>query len=443
MRTMRTLTAALVLSATSGAAVRGDAPQPLRLFDYTHSSNYTSSLGRPAPSAGTQKSLRSVRTAHIRLRGNLDCLRLPADLREAFSAARADRAGAIVIELDGDSWRADVTLGLAQVIAEHRASSEGSANAESSSFAPREDGAADRNAARIIVLLDDRSDHTVGSGQAALALAADAAYVGQDVSIVGEADHELTLWYPVTLARTAVLADLRAVLAVSCTAPGRTAALADLLPRPSKPMWWIGNDPWTPGPASLSTVAPPTDPPFAAGTLAGPPDATPEQLRLAIDARAAVQIGLARAAVSGVPAALTVEQLRASSTKRIDISSDLMRTIERAERELADLDTDLRQVSSQVRDAARSRSVETLSKRRAIGETASDRLDKLERRLAEVEAIAAEYPELLTRIPPGQTPIGQTASRLPLLWRDLFQTHRDTLADLRARARSLADAEPP
>lgn len=363
------------------------------------------------------------RTAHIRLIGDWDCMRMVEDARAAFESARKDRAGAILLEMDGNRWRADIAGRLVEMVKEARTASP------------------DHAAITVVAYLTDAKDQRVGGGQATLALCCDAVVVGGETRIESSLNDELRALYPPGTDSAAVAVELRKSIAGSGRSNGDV--WSEALPVPTRALWWVADDPWSGAGVKLTSADPGTDPAFAFGTVAGPAGAGPERLSLAMNAAAAKRTGFAGALATSASMALSSQGLAATGVRRYEVTSGLASARQELHSKIADIDRDLRQIDADIREASRSRSTETWARRKSAGQRAVTKLEAVEKQIMAAEGLAKDYPELLNDVPPGHTEVGQKAALLSSVWRDAFQNWRDRLADGRARGEALANSTVP
>ncbi len=420
---------------------------------------------QPSPAADRPLSGRVV---HVRVAGDLDSMALAKDFDRELARARDERAGAVLVELDSGRWRLDVLAQMAHAIEQARA-----LDARDAAGSP-----AKQQAPLIVAFLRPggaKDSASIGGGQALLSVLCDARVLGPGCVIEHRGEDELADLYPPGTDAERSLAELRA-LAVERLKSSRQEPLWSVaFPVPAQMLWWTGHDPWkTPmgngsSQAGLSIVDPGPEPAFGGGALTrlepalpsapGVAPSTPRpngepseplpardrnRWRLSLPDSLALRLGFACGTANSPTQALArgAPDFRSTGTRHVEIRSRLGASRTELDRMVRTLDDDLRKVDADVREAGRSRSIETLHKRRRAGDRALADLDAVEARLQRAETLLADFPELLLELPPGQTRVGQARDQREGLWRRVLQGWRDRAAETRARARTLSEAKP-
>lgn len=383
-------------------------------------------LGGAAPPAAAPATERAAaaKLIHLRIRGDLDCMKLARDVARELARVRPEGPSFIVVEMDGDRWRADVVWTIAQEI--------------------RATGAP------AAALLNDPRGKRVGTGQFILGLLASVPR-----SSAGSASDPLPcrlFLAPKTivgldpgedLRRTAaedtdweaVDRELQGAAWLALKARGVDTELAATCLRPSDSVWAVADE--ETGRRRLTIKRPETD---AGAVQVVELTAALPSPRVAIDGTLAVELGVASTART-VGEVLTLCGVEAHGRTTIEVSSglasaerDVRRLVESVERAVERARQTLRNVPSSYRYEYE------LRKRRA-GREAGALLEEAAAALVRAEGIIEEYPELLRTNPPTRTSVGQDPGRFRREWRDLFQRQRDEISELAAKAGEYAAAD--
>lgn len=441
-----------VLTDSALASAGAASNSPTARHDTAHAAADAKATQPESPVAGL------TRPAVVTLRGDLDCVKLVGEVRAAVEECSRAECGVVVLELSGTRWRADVALQIAEVLRQAREQpTTGAAGAAGGPNERRTDGNRRETAPRIVVFLNgaNADDGLVGGGQAALALIADACVIGPQTRVEASSAQQMKDLCPSGSACVKAIDELREMIAARVAERARSHAggqanspvgasadaWAAALPTPSKPVWLAGKDPWSGQARALTTSKPRSGEVFTGQLICGPENAEAATLALNLSAEQSLDSKLAFAKATSATTALVALGVRGSPVKRLTVSADLAGARERLSAVLKDLDPQLRAVEQAARDAGYSRSAESLSRRRRIGQEGLTQLAALEEKLMAGEQVLSAYPELLLALPPGQTPVGQkSGAGYEGLWRTLLQDWRDRVASARARCKALAEA---
>jgi hypothetical protein len=374
--------------------------------------------GEPPDPRKAETPPRACKVLHVHVRGDLDSLRLARDFAQTLAEARSDGAEVVVLELSGDRWRADVVHAMAKALREGGSSG----------------NAGGRTGQKVLALLDDEAERRVGFGQAALALLADECAMTPRTKLVfAEADDLRATASPETDWER-VDRELQGLVYLAARDRQADVLLASFLPHPMGPLW----------------AAPASDPSLPWRLTTNRPDNASAQLLIsaAVEGRAgsdvevdgllASRLGVVTCQVKDAGQLLAQQNLRARPVIRKELASGLTEARERIARIVGQLDDALRGIDIDVEQAAKLRGQDAPKRKRESGDRAIARIAEAERYLLDAEAVMTDYPELLSGLPPGRTPVGQDPAKHPQLWRWRFQDFRDELSRLRAEAESLS-----
>lgn len=382
---------------------------------------------QPAPSQDVAPVKQKV--MHLRLLGDLDNGQLVADFADAAASLRADGVDLLVLELDGDAWRPDVLAGMFDVVRAARLGS--GVNGD------REPGLP------WVVWLNDPTDRRIGTAAAALGVLADACYLGPRTEIVFEPDDDVRRLAPpapeVNWAQ--VEQDLQAAVWGRLKERGGDLLLAAALPLPRQPLWLArvapGDESASP-PLRIHAAEPTGDTVGPVLTLCTPKPAS-GGLRLLLRGDAAAGLGLSAGEAREIGQLLVLRQVIARPLVRKTIESGLAPARERLARDIKAIDAAREQIDRLLDAAERARGVDADRQRRRAGNECIRLADEAARCLMACEKLTETYPELLRGVPPGQTAVGLSELRLGMAWTSLFQTRRQAITDLRARAARLLE----
>lgn len=371
------------------------------------------------PGAETTPARTDVRRLfHLTIEGDLDSAALASDINRAVGSARQDGADMILLDVSGTNWRADVLLAIGQSL----------------TVEPR---------LPLLVMLSTRSGTEIGAGQAWLCLLADAAYIDRGAVVQISGMQELSTLSPPGMNRERTVDDLRTLAWPRLTARAAPTLLTAVVPAPAAPMWTApsgegGSDGWL----HLLTSAPEPSEAGAVPLLTADPT-TPGAWRGMISADTARRIGLVSGHARAPGEVFAERHLRVLRTDARRVVSRLPDARRRLAGDLPALDAALAGADG-VMDSAERQARSAGGGQISAARTAASRqllaLDPLERRLSTLEALTAEFPELLRASPPGKTPVSLSPARLSAAWRDCFQDRRDQIARLRARAQAVLAA---
>jgi len=209
--------------------------------------------------------------------------------------------------------------------------------------------------------------------------------------------------------------------------------LSSLLPRPSGPLWAAPA-----ADASLPWRLAHNRPAHASAALVVPEGGEDGAVNVRIDGAMAARLGIVTCQTKDAGQLLASQGMRARPIIRKELVSGLNEARGKVIRLVEQLDEGLRTVDIDVAQAAKLRGQEAPKQKRETGERAKRLIVEAERRLLDAEAVMTEYPELLSALPPGRTPVGQDPEKHPMLWRWRFQDLRNDVDRLRASAESLS-----
>lgn len=342
---------------------------------------------------------------HIQLKGDLDAEVLKDMLAGELANSAKDGSALVILELNGDSWRADVTADLCSVVM--------------------------NSPVPVVSLLHDGRDKRVGLGQYILGLAGRACFVSPSTVIRGgsadairDGSSDTTDWSEVDrrLARTAEegLDNSGAAAAVEDLVVG---LVRDSLSMPA----FVSVD--------ASTVTLVVDGQPAGGRRTEIVSRTPDgHARLAVSGEFAAKLAMAKPA-GGVAAVASAMGLREATRHSVTIESGLARARERAGELVADCDAAIARVDSTLSlPTGRDTSIAP-SKYAEASRRARDEIAKARELLVSCEALTERYPELLRGPAPGQTTVGADGQNHVYKWRSTVQIRRDKLDRAEAKAR--------
>lgn len=378
-----------------------------------------------SPFTGAAVAPEKLKVCHLRLEGDLDNTRLVGQFSDELTHIRAEHVDLLVLEIGANRWRTDVVDGLI------RAASSAGLGAASGASKP----------ITWIVWLNDPADGRVGTGAAALAAVADRCYLGVKTEIAHEPADDARDLAPASLAGNweQVEQDLQGVIWARLNARAGDLLLASALPFPRQPLWVVNAPAGSASPMRIVSEDPARRGQVAIAAMVEPVTGVETGgMKLRLDATAAVGIGLAAGQAKDVGQIITARHVLPRPLVRRELRSGLADARARLTREIGAIDAAREQSDKSLDEAERLRGNDAVRQKARTGVQAASVIDDAMKRLLEVEALTAEYPELLRSAPPGQTPVGMTESRLTLAWAAAFQSRRQALADLRNRATRLA-----
>ncbi|MFN7022195.1 MAG: hypothetical protein ACK4WH_12830 [Phycisphaerales bacterium] len=371
-----------------------------------------SPLPEPSPPRTAVEPSVKRKVLHLKLKGDLDSLKMVEDAERAVAQARADGVELVLLELNGDRWRGDVVLGLMPVV--------------------RPDGV------RTVVWLNDALDGRVGSGQAALGLTASACYIGPKTEVVYKPVQDLREQAPANVDWEHVEDQVRGTLWGRLTSPERLRSplLAAALPWPRQPLWAVlDRAPGLPGARAERIDA--TAPSAAeAGRSVALTSGSAERggLRLRLDPALAVSTGVAEAACREVGQVLAQERIIPQPLLRAEVTSGLNEARQRLAKDLATLDRSAELMDKALDEAERWRGMDAAKRKTRVGKDTLASVEDAAKLLGSIESLVGGYPELLRAAPPGTSTVELTPQRLSAAWHNAFQNRKDRIAELRARA---------
>lgn len=374
----------------------------------------------PAASPGQERAPAS-KLIHLRIRGDLDCMKLARDVSRELARARPDGPSFIVVELDGDRWRADVVWTIAQEI--------------------RATGAP------AAALLSDPRGKRVGTGQFMLGLLVSAPrYSGGSASdpapcrlflapktIVGlDPGEDLRTLAPATTDWETVDRELLGAAWLALKARGVDTELAAACLTPSEAVWAVVDD--QTGRRRLTIKRPGAD---AGAVQVVEMSAAMPSPRVAIDGTLAVELGVAATART-VGEVLTLCGVESHGRTTIVVSSGLRSAEREVHRLLGSVAEAVDRAEQTLRNIPSSYRRDYQIKKQRAGQEAGALLEEAAAALVRAEGIMEDYPELLRTNPPTRTHVGQDIRSFREEWRYLFQSHRDRINRLAGRAREYA-----
>ncbi len=383
-----------------------------------------SAAARPAPAAAEQPPRSAAkRTLHLRLRGDLDCTKLVRDVAAELARARDDGVEFLLLELDGDRWRADVVWGIAQEI----------------------------RAMRIPVAawLVDGRDRRIGTGQAILALLvaappaagqeADAPLPPAPIFIDPRATIELSPGSD--LRETApegtdwgtIDRELQGAAWQALRLRGVDTELAAAMLAPTDDAWAV-TDEGAPRPR-LTIERPPLDSAAIPVVTRSP---ALETVSVKLEAALAIDMGFAAGPARSPGDLLSAMRVTAAPRSTREVTSGLGKAKELVSARLAAVDRALERADQTLRDVPYRSAPDYHHKRKKAGEAALQALDGAATAILDAEELIADYPELLKSNPPSRTPVGEEPRFYRDAWRRVFQSKRDEYSRLAARAREYA-----
>lgn len=370
--------------------------------------------------------IRKVKLLHLRVQGDLDSARLVRDVATALGEPRAEGFDLVVLEVAPQLWRTDV---LAQLLAVFGAAKVGPARGE-----PESEG--DR--VRLITWLN-ADDGRVSTAGAALAIVSHSAYTTSRLDIVHEPGDEVRNLAPAETDWGSHEQAVRAAVWSRLSARGSDVLLAAAIPSPQQALWLAPRGPDEAGPKLKVIDREPTS--AANGTSGGVVRLTTAVtamgegvFRLKVSAETLGQLGLVQGSARELGQILAAERVAARQTVRRDVRSGLQAARKRLIDDFAGVDDARNRIDQTLDEAERAKGHDAARKRAKAGASAAALTEEALRRLVACEQLTQDYPELLRDLPPGQTRVGVAEQRLAWVWSQAFQTRREELAELRARA---------
>lgn len=351
---------------------------------------------------------------HLRLMGDLDCMRLATELEGRVMRAREAGVQVVVLEIGGQSWRGDVLLELMKIV--------------------RGDGL------HTVAWLNDAGAGKVGAGQAALGLSAEKCYLGPKMEIVAEARYDLRGLAPEATVWEQVETDTQGMVWAGLRARGCDGLLAAGLPSARERLWAVLDRPAGAGARVERVTAEEPSAGESHRSVALTSGAAERGgLALKIDGAMAVSLGLVCGTARQIGEIMAAEGISPRPMTRDELRSGLGEARRDLERDLSAVDMVKERADKALDDAERYRGFDAARKKQRAGrQTIGPVMEAIER-MGKIERLTAEYPELLRGAPPGQTTVELTPARLSAAWFAAFQDRRDALEALRARAARLAE----
>lgn len=363
-----------------------------------------------------------LKVLHLRLLGDLTHVRVARDFAAAISSCHDDGVDAIVLEINGNRWRSDVLLQMARACIDAKLMP-----------APGSALEKERAAPRLIVWLNDPADDRVSSAAATFALFAQAAYVGPKLEVAHDPSDESRDLAPPDVDWARIEEDLRAIVWNRLSARSGDLLLSAALPAPHQPLWLVCGSQDQDSPLRVTDREPAAGSSVVrlASTIAGEAG---DRLRLRLNADSMVRLGIARGQARDIGQILAAERITARQTIRREVRSELASVRATLNSEFAAIDTARERADKTLDEAERLRGHDAKRRQARAGEAALELCDEALKKLLACESVTGDYPELLRNPPPGQTGVGLTEQRLTLYWSTAFQSRRQGIADLRARA---------
>ncbi len=374
------------------------------------------SAGLVGPKEPEEQGLARRKVLHLKLRGELDCIKVVGELERALDRARADGVDVAVLEIGGDQWRADVLLGAMKLLKTERP--------------------------KVVAWLNDPSDHRVGTGQAALALMASRCYLAPKTEVVFDGSEALRAGAPALTEWEQIDRDIQALLWGSLKERGRELLMAAMLPAPSQPLWAMFDRSPTSGPGAKLQKLMMTEPSSAESTrciaiTSGSADRG--SIRVKIDTELALALKLADGSTREVGQLLAAERLSPQPLIRAEVVSGFPDARERLVRSLAAVDAAIERLDKTLDESEKLKGSDVVRRKRQAVPTSVPLADEAMKCLLDAEKLTVEYPELLRSPPPGATVVELTPHRLSAAWFYAFQDRRESVTELRARAARLSE----
>lgn len=376
---------------------------------------------RPGPAASPGAAARRGKVVHLQIKGDLDSMKLVREFSAELASADQSGIALLLIELDGNRWRADVVWGLVQ--------------------------AARAVGAPTAAWLADPKDNRVGTGQALVAVLASTAgaecWLAPKTAIVLDPGDDLraqapeeTDWERVDrelsgAAWTALKArNADTELAATLLTPGAAGPVWVVVPTDDTPPRLTGERPV--GDAARQARRLVSVMPGASGAAAA------DSAHVEIPADLALRLPIAAGTARGPGEILTRHGSAAQPRVSRSIQSGLGAARRQVEQDATKIDRALESADQRLRDLPRPSDPDYTIRKRRAGNDTLPLLNDAQVALEQCERIIAEYPELLKATAPGRTPVGEDPKLAKMSWRLSFQARRDTLVKLLAKAREFA-----
>lgn len=373
--------------------------------------------GPPTDGSPPHPAPKASKVWHIHIKGDLDSMRLVRDFSAELAKAEEGGAGMLMLELDGNRWRADVVWGIVQ--------------------------AARGLGVPTAAWLNDPKDGRVGTGEAIVGILAAAkggeCRVAPKLEISLEPGDDLRSQAPDGTDWERVDRELSGAAWTAMKERGADTELgpALLAPGSAGSVWAIEGDG---GPMRLTTTRPTGEVaakaqrvvmvmPGASGTEAS------AGAKIEISAELAERLRLVRGVARGPVELLSQNGNAALPRVTKEIQSGLAAARKQVEQDAAKIDRAMEQADHAMHDLPRPSEPDYLVRKRKSGKDAIPLLEDAQAVLEQTEKVVVDYPELLKATAPGKTPVGEDPKLVRLTWRTSFQQRRDDLAKLLAKAR--------
>lgn len=342
-------------------------------------------------------------------------MQVVARLDEEIVCAAKANAGLLLLELDGDRWRADVVWAAGQKI---------------------------RNSpVPVAVYLSDAAGRSVGGGQLMLGLLATECFVEPGTVVREAPGDDLRELAPEGSDFEQITRELSGAVYTRLTDLRAPSELADVLvglgSGKAQPLLWALYEPAAQTPARVQREDPVE---IIPGTRSVPIvtrafDGSP---RLSIPADTGVALRLYRGAQASPASACAALGYRAGIKSHVRLDSGLDDARRRTGADLEAIDTLTERVKALLDLPDPPHAATSPDRYRRAGKSAADEIDAGRALLARCEKALEDYPELLRAPAPGQTAVGGKPSAYAARWRSAVQSRRDRLDKLEARARIFA-----
>lgn len=349
--------------------------------------------------------------ACVVISGDLDSAKMAQDVNAAASQARAGGAEVLVAEFTGRKWRLDVLVDVVRALKPEGESTP------------------------LLVFLNaegpGNADRAVGTGAAVVGLVGDACYLSARGKIAFCAADDLSDLAPEGFDREGGERELRGLAWTSVQARGGDALLTMLVPRPAAALYaQRGAD----GGWKLLT-----EPPAAGDSTTLVRAGVSGAEAFAIESGMAEGVGLVAGTARSVSELLSKQMIRPRKMQRFEVISGLSAARKKFDEGVASVDDVRRKAKGAIDAVYSSRAADMLSKQRRVGQEHLAPLAQAAKDLVQMEKLVQEYPELLRGVPPGTTEVGQDARSVGQAWRSFFQSRRNDLETLHARASTLVE----
>lgn len=364
----------------------------------------------------------SGKLIHLRIRGDLDCAKLARDVATELARVRSEEPSFILVELDGDRWRADVVWMIAQEI---RAT-----GVPAAAFLNDPRGKRAGTGQFILGLLVSTPRPTPGSEGERMTprlFIAPKTIIGLDPGEdLRDAAPEETDWESVDR-------EMHGAAWLALASLGVDTELAAACLAPTDSVWAVADD--ATGRRRLTIKRPQTE--AGAVQIVERTAAIPSP-RVSIDAQLAAELGVVRSA-RNVGDVLTACGVQPRGRVTIEVASGMDQARRDVCRLVSAVEAAVRQAEQTLNDIPRSYRGDYEQKKARAGREAAAVLKDAASALTKAESIIADYPEILRTNPPTRTPVGQDQRTFRDEWRRLFQSLRNEITRLAARADEYAE----